>query len=225
MKPKNLKFPFTWEERRPLFLDRVLFVPQYYDRHHEWKFPGWDHKDFFGKKGKVYVEYCAGNGAWIVDKASQFPDIHWVAVEKKFERVRKIWSKMQNDHLTNLIIVSGEALTFTQQYLPDHCVDGIYVNFPDPWPKEKHAKHRLIQESFVKEITRVVKDSGFATYVTDARVYSEQMIQEMLQNSSWRSHFPSPYFVTEWIDYGVSYFGDLWREKGRTIYYMQFLKT
>jgi len=223
MKPKNLKHPFTWDERRPLIFDRVLFVPEYYDRHQEWTFPGWDHPDLFGKKGKILIEYCAGNGDWIIQKALQHPEFLWVAVEKRFDRVRKIWSKIHNHQISNLVVVCGEALMFTRFYLNSDSIEGVYVNFPDPWPKEKHAKNRLIQEPFILEIARVVKNEGTATFVTDHIIYSQQMIQEMLRISLWKSAFQEPHYVTDWQNYGTSYFDDLWRKKGYTIHYMNFI--
>src|ERR1700722_5861913 len=114
MKPKDLKCPFRWADRRPMIVQGVLFIPQYYDKHAEWTFPGWEDPSLFGKKGKIFVEYCSGNGAWIIEKARSNPHLQWIAVEIQFERARKIWSKTQNLQLTNLIVVCGEALTFTR---------------------------------------------------------------------------------------------------------------
>src|ERR1700757_2080951 len=105
MKPKHLKCPFTWEERRPLLFQRVLFVPEYYQRHEEWTFPGWEDPSLFGNPREVSVEFCSGHGHWIIEKAKAHPEKNWVAVEMQFERVRKIWSKMQNNQLSNLLIV------------------------------------------------------------------------------------------------------------------------
>lgn len=224
MKPKDLKWPCSWEERRPVLSERVLFVPQHYVGHQDWVFPGWNDPLLFGKEGKVYIEYCSGNGAWILEKAIQNPLDHWVAVEKKFERVRKIWAKLQNLQVPNLIIICGEAVTFSRYYLPEHSVDGIYVNFPDPWPKGRHAKNRLLQEPFVGELSRIVKKKGKSILVTDDPPYSEQMIAEMKKGCGWKADFPDPCYVTEWPDYGTSYFDELWREKGRAIRYMQFSK-
>lgn len=223
MKPKDLKFPFVWNERKPVLSQRVLFVPQYYDQHGEWKFPGWNAPEFFGNNHPVHIEYCSGNGTWILDKALQNPDQNWVAVEKKFERVRKIWSKVQNYKVPNLMIISGEALTFTRYYLPENSITSIFVNFPDPWPKKKHSKNRLFQFPFPKEVSRVVKNEGSAILVTDDPAYSLQMCDEMQKQSEWQSAFLPPFFVTEWPDYGTSYFDRLWREKGREIRYMQFV--
>lgn len=222
MKRDDLKFPFTWEKREPAIHLRVLFVPDYYDAHQKWSFPGWEASELFGNGAPVYIEYCSGNGDWILHKAREYPQINWVAVEKKFERVRKIWVKSQRLQLKNCIIVCGEALTFAKHYLPKESIDQIYVNFPDPWPKERHAKHRLVQKPFVDELSRTIKSGGKSIFVTDDSSYSLQIRQQMLQDIRWKSSFPEPFFQTEWPCYGQSYFDTLWREKGRLIYYMQF---
>jgi tRNA (guanine-N7-)-methyltransferase len=224
MKPKNLKCPFTWEERRPLLHDKVLYVPEHYDRHCMEGLPSFDHPDFFGNSNEVFIEYCAGNGLWIAEMAKKNPQINWIAVEYEFDRMRKIWSKIHNYNLSNLVVVSGEALTFTRHYLATHSIDGIYMNFPDPWPKQKHAKNRLVQRPFVEEIARVVKEGRRAVFATDDFTYASQIRREMCGHSSWTPSFPEPFFITDWPDYGTSYFEALWRGKGKTIHYLQFQK-
>ncbi len=205
--------------------NRLLFVPDYYTRHkEEWTFPGWEDASLFGKKAPVFIEYCSGNGAWIIEKARQNKEVCWVAVEWSFERVYKIWSKMQTYQLTNLIVVLGEALTFTRFYLPDASVDGVFVNFPDPWPKTRHAKNRLLQTPFTQEMARVTKKGGEAILVTDDTDYSHQMHGAMQESGSWQSKFSSPFYVNDWPDYGTSYFDDLWRKKGKEIYYLAYNK-
>jgi tRNA (guanine-N7-)-methyltransferase len=222
MKPNDLKFPYSWEERRPLLADGVLYVPEFYDRHREWVFPGWP--AIFGNDKPVVIEFCTGNGTWIAEKAKDTSK-NWVAVEWWFERVRKIWSKRENYGLDNLFIVCGEAQTFAREYLGNETVDEVYINFPDPWPKEKHAKKRLFQPPFIEQLARTVKPSGLLTVVTDDPPYSEQLSKVIRAHPQWNSCFPEPYFVTEWENYGESYFDTLWREKGKTIHYFQFKKS
>ncbi len=221
MRPKDLKFPYTWEERKPAFYKGVFIVPQHYEDHHLWS----DDQKIFSSDVPFHLEYCSGNGDWILEKAASHPNIQWVAVEKKFERVQKIWSKMSNRNITNLLIVCGEGLTFTRYYLPKESLAQIFVNFPDPWPKDRHAKHRIIQKPFIDELTRVVVKGGTATYATDDRTYSSQMIEEMKPHTNWKSRFSEPYYTQSWENYGSSWFESLWKEKGRNIFYMQFEKV
>ena len=158
MKAKDLKYPHSWEERRPVLVDSVLFVPDHYDSYEEYTFPNWSSSELFDNEHPVHVEYCSGNGTWIFERAKQFPMVNFVAVEKRFERVRKIWAKAKNAALKNLLIVCGEAHTTTKYYFPNQSVDEVYINFPDPWPKDRHAKHRLIQSPFASELARILKD-------------------------------------------------------------------
>lgn len=219
MKPKALKFPYRWEERKPQIVDRVLFVPEYYDHHRDFSCPSW--QEIFGNSNPVTIEFCTGNGTWLAERAKD-SSRNFVAVEWDFERVRKIWSKMKNYNLSNLFIVCGEAQVLVRDYLTGASVDEIYVNFPDPWPKEKHAKNRLFQAPFVRELAKILKLQGQITIVTDDEAYGEQIVREFLSSSLWKTVFNEPYFITEWEGYGTSYFDTLWREKGKTIRYFQF---
>ena len=99
----------------------------------------------------------------------------------------------------------------------------VYINFPDPWPKEKHAKNRLFQPPLFKSWPYSYKPEGEVTIVTDDPPYRLQIIRSF-SRVLWESVFPEPYFITEWEGYGTSYFDTLWRDKGKTIHYFQFRK-
>ncbi len=205
-----------------MICDHVLYVPEYYDRHQEYTFPGWESPEVFGREAPIEVEYCTGNGAWIAERALAHPDRNWVAVEIQFDRVRKIWSKIHNLNLKNLFIVCGDGLAFTKYYAPSESFSSLYVNFPDPWPKEKHAKNRLLREPFLTEMARASKLGAIATIVTDHADYMTQVVSGMQASPAWQPCFPEPHYVTEFEGYGTSYFDALWREQGIKIHYMQF---
>lgn len=223
MKPEDLKWPYPWEERRVLMQDRVWHVPVLEnDRLDAYSFPGWAHSDFFNNALPVKLEYCSGNGSWIAGKSKAFPDSNWVAVEMKFPRVKKIWSKVKNQQLDNLIAVCGEATDVTSRFIPSSSISELFINFPDPWPKRRHAKYRLIQPAFVSEMSRVLQEGSFLNFVTDSKEYSQWTIEMIGKSRHFVSYYPSPYFLTEDSGYGTSYFDALWREKGRLIYYHKF---
>lgn len=222
MKPKDLKAVYSFEERRPVISEGVLHVPQHYSEHQVFEFPAW--VEIFGNDHPVVVEFCSGNGHWIIERAKKFPEVNWVAVEMQFERVRKIWSKKENEGLSNLFIVCGEAWTFAHYYLKEQCVDEVYINFPDPWPKARHEKHRLMKHRLIVELARILKAGGKVCFVTDDRDYLEATLGLFLQATSFKSSYPMPYFVTEAPSYGTSYFDTLWRSKGRQIHYTNFIR-
>jgi len=225
MKPKDLKPPFQWGQQFTTIQDRIFYTFEPFGNEPEFPFPGWNHPDVFTADKPVKIEYCSGNGRWVVHQALNDPESNWVSVEKRFVRVRKIWSKIKNCSLKNLFCICGEALNSTKRYLPSDSVSEIYINFPDPWPKKKHAKYRLIQAPFIDEMHRILKDKGTITLVTDDEAYSWQMIEILGQHPGFVSCYPEPYFLTDREGYGTSYFEDLWREKGKTIRYHMYQKV
>lgn len=215
MKPKDLKYPFSFETRRSFYEDGVLYVPRFYEGHSHDTWPP------FENDNPVHIEFCSGNGLWIIERAQKEPNINWVAVEKDFERVRKIYSKMKNFGISNLRVVSGYGEDFAINYLKDETVDHVYVNFPDPWPKDRHAKHRIIQLPFMKEVARIIKPDGLVQLVTDDPTYAEQMRSVLEQLGG----HVSTETLQEGHSYGVSWFETLWRSKGKSITRHTYSKT
>lgn len=223
MKPKDLKPFFSFSERRPHLESHVFFVPLFYHDYTSFKpltFP-----EYFGNGNRVCIEYCSGNGDWIIAQAREQPEKNWVAVEKRFDRVRKIWSKLNNHGLTNLLIVLGEAFTFTHHYLKCQSIEEVFIHFPDPWPKRKHAKNRLIQPQFANELARVLKTDGQVTIVTDEQIYACQSAHVFCAHPQFIPSLPQPpHFKKFCHSYGNSWFEKLWREKGKEILCLQCLK-
>lgn len=224
MKPKDLKALFSWEERRPIIEDRIFHVPDRYEFHHAFRFPAWKDEILFGNEREVKIEFCSGNGKWILEKAQKEPLTNWVAVEWNYSRVRKIWSKIKNHGLTNLIVISGEALTFSSNYIPACSIKEIFINFPDPWPKTKHEKHRLMKPSFVQELNRILQENGAVTFVTDDERYLEWTLKHFLQSQLFDPLHPHPHVIEEKSGYGTSFFEELWRAQGKKIQFLELVK-
>lgn len=204
--------------------DRIWYVPDGYDNFSSFTFKGWGNPLFFDQERPVCIEYCSGNGAWIAARAQRDSHYNWVAIELKFERVRKIWSKIKNFDLPNLLAVCGEGYRITHHYIPDNSVHEVYINFPDPWPKRRHGKNRIIQPSFISEIRRILRPGGGLTMVTDDVPYSRHMIEVVQNFPTFDSLHPFPFYVNDDPNYGTSFFEDLWRERGKKIYYHAFRK-
>lgn len=218
MRPQDLKFPYYWDRATPLIEQGILYISRLLNLEEDYKS---FISDLLVSFPRICIEYCSGTGNWIFEKAKIDPTTLWIAVEKRFDRVQRIWSKKENFQIPNLLIVRGEALLFTKRFLPDHCISEMFINFPDPWPKLRHAKHRLVQRGFIEELERVGTTDVKVTLATDDLPYSLQMINEM-EFCNWISSYPPPYYVTELPEYGSSFFRSLWTSQGRQIQYMKF---
>lgn len=227
MRPSHLKYPFVdGRKKEVLLLNKVLFVPEKgIDDYSSYQLPAWNSDELFGNNHPVNIEYCSGNGAWIAAKALENPECNWVAVEKKFDRVRRIWAKMHNFNLSNLLVIYGEASLVTKTYFPKKTFAQTYINFPDPWPKRRHAKFRLIQPSFIELIHDSLNGGGEVYIATDDETYSNSIIKDFSRNQGFASRFADPYFIHDFPGYGTSYFEELWRSQGLKIRYHCFKKS
>ena len=162
------------------------------------------------------MEICSGNGLWIAEKAKANPEMNWVAVEMCFERARSIWLKIHLEKIPNLYVVCAEAGAFVRNYVPLGSIQEVYINFPDPWPKRSHAKHRLIWAPFLQSLQTIIRDK--ITLATDDAPYYEQMMREFDLAGNWKKLQFEPSNEV----YGDSFFADLWKRKGKTINYLQY---
>lgn len=210
VKPKDFKLD-NFDKEFPFLKECLLYVPKS-ERTFDWEV-------YFPNTNPCVIEYCSGNGSWIVDKAIKEKEKNFIAVERRFDRVRKIISKCKNQGAANLLVVWGEALNFTKFYVKKETISEIFINFPDPWPKRRHEKHRLLNSEFVHELERVLETDGKITMATDDEPYVQSSMISFQQNPKF-----NPKFVQEIPNYGSSFFENLWRDKGRTIFYINVKK-
>jgi len=216
---KDFYIPFEWEERCPIIIEKLLYVPIYYDKHHLF-----ENKNYFENTNPINIEYCSGSGQWIIEKAKKNPDINYIAVEIKFQRARNIWIRMHNEKINNLFVVMGDALTFTKYYLNDGTVSEIFINFPDPWPKKKHAKHRIVCDEFIQEMHRIMNKNKIITLVTDDISYRDQMIGVFQKNNDFKPIYKKPYYIQNFENFGDSFFYILFKKKKKIINFLKYKK-
>ncbi len=124
----------------------------------------------------VEVELGAGDGSFLAAYARAHPDRNFIGVERLLGRLRKIDRKGRRAGLDNLRLFRIEADYITRYLLPKGSVSAIHIYFPDPWPKRRHWKNRLIQESFVNALLPALQPGGHAYVRTDDRPYFDQML-------------------------------------------------
>jgi tRNA (guanine-N7-)-methyltransferase len=176
---------------------------------------------------KVAIEYCSGNGHWIIAQAKKQPDFLWIAVEKRLVRAKKILDKVLHEQIKNVFVVCAEAQWFTRFFLKNSSTDQIFINFPDPWPKDCHADNRLFDSFFVQEMARVMKPRACIHLVTDDLTYLENAHQLLTKDLSLKPLYEdSPaYYAIDLKEWGYSFFAQLWHNKGKKLYRTEFEKA
>lgn len=120
----------------------------------------------FGNDSPIRIEIGMGKGAFIMEQARKNPDINFVGIEKYSSVLIRAIQKQELEDLPNLKFIRMEAEYITDVFAHGE-VDRIYLNFSDPWPKEKHAKRRLTSHQFLARYDRILKPDGIVEFKTD----------------------------------------------------------
>lgn len=124
-------------------------------------------KAFFGNDKPIYIEIGMGKGMFILEQARRNPDINFIGIEKYSSvLVRAIEKREQETDMDNLFFIRMDA-----EYIEDVFEQGevayIFLNFSDPWPKDRHAKRRLTSVQFLSRYEKILAKGGGVTFKTD----------------------------------------------------------
>ena len=137
-----------------------------------------DIPQLFPNSKNVILEIGFGMGEATALIGRDFPETGFLAVEVHKPGIGKLMARIEELGLSNIRIIEGDAHPILKTMIPDNSVDGIHLFFPDPWPKKRHHKRRIVNNEFLKLIHPKIKDGGFIHIATDWVPYAEH-IQEI----------------------------------------------
>ena len=136
-----------------------------------------DFEAIFGNRNPVIIEIGFGMGESTLKIAKANPDKNYIGIEVFLYGFSKLLANASKENVTNLKLMRFDAVQVLQDMVPDNSVDGFHVFFPDPWPKKRHHKKRLIQVPFATLLASKLKKGGYIYCVTDWEEYAEQMLK------------------------------------------------
>ena len=165
-----------------------------------------DLKAIFPKADKTIMEIGFGMGEATAIIAKNHPDNAYIAVDVHPPGIGKLLSRIDEDKLANVKVIEDDVHVVLEHMFADHCLDGIHLFFPDPWPKKKHHKRRIVNDGFLRLIHPKLKKGGFIHIATDWVPYATS-IQEVFSNSDLFAGgvIPKPEWrpVTRFEDQGI----------------------
>ena len=135
-----------------------------------------DLERLFDRGRPLEVELGSGDGSFLADWARKHPEHNFLGIERLLGRLRKLDRKGLRAGLTNLRLMRIEAAYFTEYLLPSASVNALHIYFPDPWPKRKHRKNRLVNDRFTELSAKKLQSGGWVHLRTDHPDYFMQMI-------------------------------------------------
>lgn len=125
-------------------------------------------KEVFGNEGRIHLEIGMGKGRFLMDMAALNPDINYVGIEKYSSVLLRAIQKQEQLLLPNVRFIRMDAEDITEVF--DRAeIDRIYLNFSDPWPKDRHAKRRLPSRQFLARYDEILIPDGVVEFKTDNR--------------------------------------------------------
>ena len=140
--------------------------------------------DFLGNNNPIHIEVGMGKGRFLIDLARLHPEINYIGIERYTSVLLRAVQKMQEDELPNVHFLCIDAAT-----LPDifdrNEVDRIYLNFSDPWPKDRHARRRLTSSEFLARYDLFLAPDGRIEFKTDNQDLFTFSLEEIESSDKW----------------------------------------
>ena len=177
---------------------------------------------FDGSKAALEIDLGCGDGRFLLAMAEQYPQRNFIGVERLLGRVRKVCRHGEREGVTNIRVLRLETTYAVEWLLPKRSADRVHLLFPDPWPKKKHHKRRLMaQPDFLRSVAELLKDDGEFLFKTDHEEYFE-VAREAVEEC--------PLFgIIDWTGddffYPETDFELQWKEDDRRIQGLRLLKV
>ena len=127
----------------------------------------------FPEKTKVIMEIGSGMGEATAQIAKANPEVGYVAVEMHSPGLAALLILINQMDLENIKLIREDATYLLANHIPDNSLDGIHLLFPDPWPKNRQHKRRMVQSEFIEMVGRKLKPGGFIHIATDWQPYAD----------------------------------------------------
>ena len=137
---------------------------------------------------EAWLEIGFGGGEHLAGQAARHPDIGIIGVEPFIDGVAKLLTALEENGTSNVLVRRGDARDLVAQFA-DASLDRVFILFPDPWPKTRHRKRRLVQPDFVAELARVMKPGAKLRFATDWADYANRALEAVMREGrfAWQA--------------------------------------
>ena len=149
----------------------------------------------FGRQAPRVLEIGIGDGEALLALAAARPDTDFLGIEVHAPGIGHCLLGIESRGLTNIRLASHDAVEVLERQLPDASLDEVMLYFPDPWPKKRHHKRRIVQPSFVELLARKLRTGGTFRLATDWAPYAEHMLEVLRASPSFMNSSPTGGYV------------------------------
>ena len=178
----------------------------------------------FGRAAPLQVEIGSGKGLFLTSAAPAMPEHDFLGIEIARKYAKFAASRLSKAEVSNAALIHGDAQLVFREHLADGSVDAVHIYFPDPWWKKRHHKRRIMNETFLKQVCRVLRPGGRLHFWTDVAAYYRASLELIAE----RIPLHGPFEVEESpavhdLDYRT-HFERRMRQHGKPVYRSEFSK-
>lgn len=143
--------------------------------------------NIFERQAPLWLEIGFGNGEFLANIAINHPEINFLGIEVHPPGIGHLLGRLHNNNLNNVRIFNQDAVEVLRYNIQDNSLQRIFIFFPDPWPKQKHRKRRLIQTPFINLLEKKCAQGSLLNLATDCEDYALQMMDVLSHAANWNN--------------------------------------
>ena len=177
-------------------------------------------REIFGNTAPIEVDLGCGDGSFLIAMAQKYPERNFLGVERLLGRAKKVSRKAERAGLKNCKVLRLESKYVIEYLFPPKSIDRLHLLCPDPWPKERHHKRRLVQQDFLEVLYNTIKPGGEFCFKTDHPEYYEWVCEEMKTFKKFQvQDWPGDAFFYPKTDFQIQ-----WEAEGKPIHRLRAKK-
>ena len=184
--------------------------------------PDWE--EVFGNSNPLNLEIGFGVGNFLIEMGIREPDENFIGMDFYHKGIRKVISRIDKYQVNNTRIVYGDAKEKTPLLFNDQELSRAYINFPDPWPKKRHHKRRLIKPAFIKTLSEKLKPGGEIHIATDFESYALEILEFFENEPTLKNKSGSGTFLLQKEGVPKTKYEKKFINAGERIFYLEFAK-
>ena len=178
--------------------------------------------EVFGNDNDFVLEIGFGDGDFLIEMAELNPEKNYLGIEIKTKRFKIALKKSKDVLSDNLKFLHMNANIAVEEIFQNNTFSLVYINFPDPWPKDKHHKHRIINSDFLEKLSRIMKKDGILEVASDHKDYVKHSFDVFSNRPIFIPEYPAPGYLHNIPNRPYTKYEKEFRAEGKEIFYLMY---
>lgn len=178
--------------------------------------------EVFGNDQELVLEIGFGDGDFLIEMADRHPEKNFLGIEIKTKRFKIAVNASEHEANNNLKFLHMNAVIAVKELFKEDTFSLVYINFPDPWPKDRHHKHRIVNPDFLQTLSKIMKNDAVLEIASDHKDYISHCFEVFKDISFFKSEYAPPGYLHNLPNRPHTKYEKGFRKEGKEIFYLMF---